>query len=61
MSKEQQIFKAIERILIANINIESVRANYSQKYNTGAIHQYAKELCESLLEDVKKLERKYRE
>ena len=60
-SREQQIFNAIENLLTANINMESVREKHCQKYSTGAIHQYAKELCESLLKDVKKLERKYRE
>lgn len=58
-NREQQIFNAIENLLKANINMESVRENHSQKYPTGAIHQYARELCESLLNDVKKLERNY--
>ena len=59
MTREEQIFAEIEDIVIANIKLEGIRANSCEKYITRAIHRYAKKLCETLWDDLQKLERKY--
>lgn len=62
MDDKQKIFDSVEDILAANIRIESVKAEMlidsSAEYYK---HIYAVELCEKILADIKKLERKYTE
>lgn len=49
----------IEELLQASVKIEGIRADSADRYLTRQIHRYAESLCETLLSDLQKIERKY--
>ena len=54
------IFNNIRDMIIAGIKVEGIRSDSCDNYSTQVIHKYAEELCQTLLSDLQKIERKYR-
>ena len=55
------IFTDIEELLRGSVMIENDHAKAADGFVTKGIHHYDVELCETLLADLKKIERKYKE
>lgn len=58
-NRERQIFDDVEEIVYANVKIENIRATFSDPYLTKAVHEYAKTLCKTILDDICIIKRRY--
>lgn len=62
LAKENENFKAdVEELLRVSVRIEGTRIDTCEDHIIRSRHLYAKALCEMLLEDLQKIERKYTE
>ena len=58
--KDDNILTEIEDLLEASAKVERLKAVYSDTDEAKMVHLYADQLCKELIEDIKKIVRKYK-